>query len=151
MRSRSTRLGDSIGVVMIAVCLCALALGACGRKAPPVPPRRPPLPQPTALEGTRDGDTVRLTWQQGRHGQGVVRYAVMRARWPVEEPPCDGCPLIFEEVGSVTVEPAMEEIEFEEPVAADMVYSYKVVPVGSSGERGTASNRIVLPPEKAKE
>lgn len=137
--------------LMIITCLLMLGPWGCGKKAPPVPPKRPPLPQPTTLKGFMDGNRIRLTWQQGESGQGVTGYAVMRAQWPADQPPCDGCPLIFREVGTLTVEPDVEAFEFNDLLQTGQVYSYKVLPIGSSGDRGSASNRIVLPPEKVEE
>jgi len=98
-----------------------------------------------------EGNRVRLTWRQGGQGQGISGYAVLRAQWATDQPPCDGCPLIFREVGTLVVEPDVEEIEFNDLVQVGQVYSYKVIPIGSSGDRGAASNRFVLPPEKVEE
>jgi hypothetical protein len=132
---------------LAAVCLLIIGPWACGKKAPPIPPKRPPLPQPMALEGWREGNRVRLSWRQGQSGQGICGYAVLRAQWPADQPPCDGCPLIFKEVGTLTVEPDVEQVEFTDLIGTDFVYSYKVQPIGSSGDRGPDSNRIVMAPE----
>ena len=136
------------GVRWAILILCLLMIGpwACGRKAPPVPPKRPPLPQPMELKAWREGDTVGLSWRPGERERGVVRYTVLRSQWPVEAPPCEGCPLVFQEVGSVEAAPEVDAYTFTDRIQTDLVYSYKIEPVGSAGDRGPASRRIVVAP-----
>jgi len=136
------------GALWATLIFCLLMVGpcACGRKAPPVPPKRPPLPQPMELIAWREGDTVGLSWRPGARDRGVVRYAVLRSQWPIEAPPCEGCPLVFQEVGSVEAAPETDAYTFTDRIQTDLVYSYKIEPRGSAGDRGPASRRIVVAP-----
>lgn len=151
MRGHRIKRSAGFAGVMLAAGLLLFGTWACGKKAPPVPPKRPPLTRPAALEGRMAESQVRLTWRRGEVRPAVTAYAVMRAQWPADQPPCKGCPLIFKEAGVVEVDPDVDEIEFTDLVQDGQVYSYQVVPIGSSGDRGPASNRIVLPPDKVEE
>jgi hypothetical protein len=148
MRCGPDRRDYRIRWAIFALCLLMVGVWACGRKAPPVPPKRPPLPQPMEVNAWREGDTIGLSWRPGEHDRGVVRYAVLRSQWPVEAPPCESCPLVFQEVGSVDAAPETDAYTFTDRIQTDLVYSYKIEPIGSAGDRGPASNRIVVAPEQ---
>lgn len=124
--------------------LVLTGLGGCGKKAPPVPPKRPPLPQVTELKGHLQGDTVTLTWRAAPAAAGIRGYVVLRAQVSASGPSCPGCPLVFQKAGVVNSDQGTGELAFSEPVPAGFIYTYKVQPVGSSGDRGPSSNRIII-------
>jgi len=128
---------------LIALLMSSLVLFACGKKAPPVPPKQLPIYAPIALKGTVQGDTVILNWRASG-SQRPVKYEVFRAAADAAKPACPGCPLIFQAVGSLNVDPATETVEFKDQVIAGFIYTYKVLPVGSSGDKGPASNLLVI-------
>lgn len=133
-----------LGWVPIMIGLTLVGLGGCGKKAPPVPPKRPPLPQVTALKGRLEGDTVYLNWRSEPVDRGVRGYVVLRAQSSAASPPCPGCPLVFQKAGVVSSEHADGAFEFAEPVPEGFIYTYKVQPVGSSGDRGQDSNSVIV-------
>jgi len=116
----------------------------CGRKAPPVPPRRAPLPPVTGLIGRLEGDVVTLTWRRDPAAGATRGYIVLRAQTSAANPPCAGCPLIFQTAGELSGDRGAETIEFSESVLPGFIYTYKVQPVGSAGDRGQDSNRVII-------
>lgn len=124
--------------------LLLTGLCGCGKKAPPIAPARLPLPQVTELKGSLEDDTVTLVWRPAGQG-GVLRsFDVLRAQSEADKPPCQGCPMIFQKVGTPAFSNDAERYIFSEAVAAGFVYTYKVQPVGSPGDQGPASNLVVI-------
>jgi hypothetical protein len=99
--------------------------------------------QPIELKGSVDADTVLLTW---RHYAGTARnkYTLLRAQSDATKPACTECPMIFQMVGTLNVDRDTEVVEFKDQVPAGFIYTYKVHSVGSSGDRGPASNSVVI-------
>lgn len=130
-------------MLLTAGALVSAGLLSCGKKAPPIPPERPPLAQVTQLNGALEGDTVKLTW---RHTgtRSTKAYVVLRAQSDAAKPDCPRCPIIFQQVGIRTVDADTETVEFTEPVPTGFIYTYKVQPVGSSGDRGPDSNVVII-------
>lgn len=114
----------------------------CGKKAPPVPPGPTPLQFPVELKGTVQHDTVYLTWRHANPGPG--RYVVSRAASDASKPDCQGCPLIFQELETLTVDKGTETVEFKDSVMPGFIYRYRVQSLTSSGNRGLASNMVVI-------
>lgn len=127
-----------------AAALLAAGLWACGVKAPPVAPKRPPLPAVVDLAAALDGDTVTLTWNHDRTARGVVGYDVMRAAADPTQPPCPGCPLVYRKAGTAAADRDAAEVIFTEQVPAGFIYTYKVRAVGSSGDRGADAGTVVV-------
>jgi hypothetical protein len=119
-------------------------LGGCGKKGPPVPPKSPALPQVTSLEGHLDGDTVHLSWRLGEAVQGGKEYVILRSQVDPAKPLCDGCPRIFQRVGTIAMAPEAGTLRFSEVTAPGFVYTYKVQPIGTSGEPGPESNGVTI-------
>ena len=124
--------------------LCLLVLAGCGKKGPPVPPRQPAAPQVIELDGRLEDETARLTWRHPADSRELRGYAVMRARSTAANPTCPGCPLLFEEAGWMAVDAGRDLFEFSEPVPEGMIHIYQVQPVTGSGDRGRASNRVIV-------
>ncbi len=134
--------------------LCALMLATttagCGKKGPPVPPDHTPLAQVTSLKGRLEGDSVHLNWRPGDTGRGIKEFVVLRSQVDPAKPPCPGCPQIFQRVGTVAPDPLTQTAQFTESTAAGFIYTYKVQPVGASGERGPDSNTVTIDRSKPK-
>jgi hypothetical protein len=98
----------------------------------------------TTLEGRLEGDDIRLSWRPGESVKGIKAYAILRSQVDPAKPPCPGCPRVFQRVGQVTPDPKAEAVRFSEPTAPGFIYTYKVQPVGSSGESGPESNAVSI-------
>jgi len=91
-----------------AIVLTALSiLWGCGKKAPPFLPQNVFSLRVEGLKALRQGDQIRLTGSvalpEGRQGNlsGVESSRVYHISYPLESPPCDGCPIpfsIYEEI-----------------------------------------------------
>ena len=134
----------SFGWLLLGLALLVMAFGGCGKKAPPVAPKSPLLPQVTTLEGHLEGDTVYLNWRPGESAKGIKGYTVLRSQTDPAKPPCPGCPRIFQRVGEVAPAPDGKRVQFSEPTASGFIYTYKVQPLGPSGETGPESNAVTI-------
>ncbi len=128
----------------IVVIISVAVLFACGRKGPPVPPDRPPLPKISTLAGRLDGDAVTLSWQAEGVGKGVRGYVVLRADKSLADPDCKGCPMVFEKVGEPGVSAGTETVFFKDTVPDGAAYIYQVQAVGAAGDRGPGSNQVTI-------
>lgn len=116
---------------------------ACGKKADPIPPKYEPVCAPVELKEKVQGDTVILSWRHSGR-PGASKYTIYRAALDAAKPACPGCPLIFQDMGSLSVDSATETVEFKDQMSSGFIYTYKVVPVGLTGDKGPASNLVVI-------
>lgn len=129
----------------ILMALAGIALwGGCGKKGPPVPPRMPEMKAVTDLAASYENGVVVLAWHHPDSSAAVAGYAVFRfqhAQFPTD---CQRCPLLFEKVAKVSLPPAdagaRHKLTWYQSAASGFRYTYKVVPVLSSGFQGPDSN-----------
>ncbi|MDA8140914.1 MAG: hypothetical protein M0036_19875 [Desulfobacteraceae bacterium] len=133
------RCSGGFEIAIAAWIITAITMG-CGIKAAPVPPNRSSLTTVTALKGRLEDNRVTLTWP---NSGGNASYLVLRATSDPAKP-CPGCPLVFQTIGTAKIDPATESVTYSELVASGFVYTYKVQPVGSAGDRGSDSNMVVI-------
>lgn len=150
MRRRNASLRKPPIWILAAIAF-AFALAACGKKAPPVPPDRPPLPKVAALTGSLDGDTVTLSWPAADADQGVRGYVVLRSDRAAGAPECQGCPQVFRKVGEPGIDRDTQTVLFTDTVTEGAAYTYQVQAVGTNGDFGPASNQVVIDRSAAKE
>jgi hypothetical protein len=85
--------------------LLVWGISGCGVKGPPVPPRQPPLPAVTDLSYRLTQQTVALTWRLSAPPTGSWDrdwvFGIYRSRSSLDQPPCDGCPLVFAKVATL--------------------------------------------------
>lgn len=128
---------------MIILVSMGMILVGCGKKAPPIPPGRLPSIVPVELKATLEGNEVYLTWRHiTNEAQG--RYDVLRSLVNADKPACADCPIIFQKVGRVSVDAATQVVEYKERVSPGYIYSYKVRSIGGAGDKGPASNVVVI-------
>ena len=144
MKARGAGAYAAFGWFVLGAILLATIFGGCGKKGPPVPPQSAPLPQVTTLEGRLEGDVIRLSWRPGESVKGIKAYVILRSQVDPAKPPCPGCPRVFQRVGQVAPDPNAQAVQFSEPTAPGFIYTYKVQPVGSSGDAGPESNAVTL-------
>jgi hypothetical protein len=144
MRTRGAGAYASFGWFLLCAVLLVTSFGGCGKKGPPVPPQRPPLPQVTTLEGRLEGETIFLNWRPGEAARGIKAYVVLRSLVDPAKPPCPGCPRVFQRVGEIASDPSAEALQFSEPAAPGFIYTYKVQPLGTTGDPGPDSNAVSI-------
>lgn len=125
------RRGADLPILLMMVWLFGLSGVGCGVKSPPVPPRQPPLPAVLDLAYQAAGRTVTLTWRlagplTGRQAsQGT--FTIYRSRSALEQPACEGCPLIFEKVATVPyADSAGNRFVIDVPLDSGYRYVFKV-------------------------
>jgi hypothetical protein len=144
MKTAGTTANPFRGWLLLGALMLATAAGGCGKKGPPVPPHRPVPLQVTTLAGRLAHDTIWLDWRAAEAVQGIKKYVILRSQVDPANPPCPGCPRVFQRVGEVTPAPETEQVQFSEPTAPGFIYTYKVQPVGLSGETGPESNAVTI-------
>lgn len=133
------------GCVLI---LTSLLLCGCGKKAPPVAPRKLPLVGVSGLQGSLSQSTVRLVWRHIPENERAAGYIVLRAQTPLSQPECPDCPMVFQKVETISLSRSLRkkghEMEFYQDVAKGFRYTYNVRPYQSSGAQGPDSNLVVI-------
>jgi hypothetical protein len=128
--------------------LAVILIIGCGKKAPPVAPRRLPLTQVRDLQGDLRQGTVRLTWNHTPDNAGAKGYIVLRAQSSLSQPDCPECPMVFQKVETISMRRSMRKkqhaMEFYQDVAQGFQYTYSVRPYQSSGAQGPDSNLVVI-------
>lgn len=140
--------------------MCIVLLGAftlpagCGKKAPPF------LPKPgeafslqvEGLKAVTAGDQIRLTgrvvvsrshrWKQA----DVVACRVFHVRYPLDSPPCEGCPISFTAYKEVRPDLSGNGRFLCATTVKKKpgIHYFMVQLVGPGGTVGTASNRAKL-------
>jgi hypothetical protein len=125
-----------------------LVWGGCGVKAPPVAPEQPPLPSITDLTAAHSNGRVLLGWHQPGSQSPAVGYHVLKSQRSVSQPECPGCPMVFQRIGTETLQRTLRTqrhaLEFEAAAQAGYIYHFKVVPIESSGAQGPDSNVVKI-------
>ncbi|MEN6463757.1 MAG: hypothetical protein ABFD62_01120 [Syntrophaceae bacterium] len=123
--------------------LCAVSIfGACGRKAPPVPPHLV-IPRISDLKAGTAENGIALTWTASDPKADVARTRVLKSA--IEVPgDCPGCPRNFEIIadlfpGDVKAEKGLAKF-IDYNVKSGFLYSYKLALCDSSGLCGEESN-----------
>lgn len=132
--------------VMVLLVLGQAVLGGCGKKAPPVAPKQPPVPAVKDLAAVYKIGRIVLQWHHPGGDPPAVAYQVLQSRHAVSRPACPGCPLIFERLTTETVPETLRTqrflLEVDVPAAPGFIYHFKVVPLQFSGASGPDSNVV---------
>jgi hypothetical protein len=112
---------------LFAALLLVLGFSGCGVKAPPVPPRQPPLPAVKDLSCRVMQQTATLSWRLAAPPPTTWyqswRFGIYRYRTRLDQPPCKGCPQVFDEVATVPYTDA-ENLRFSADIPLDPGYRY---------------------------
>jgi hypothetical protein len=131
------------GVLLLAAVLATGVFAAgCGKKGPPVPPSQPPVPAAAHLTGDINNAVVTLRWQLDPSAGNVTVYTVYRAAYSLSGPQCPTCPMVFQKIGTVTVEKGEEALSFSERVPLGFHYTYKVRPHNTGALSEPDSNTV---------
>lgn len=125
---------------------------SCGTKAPPFIPKEEFTARVEDLRGEAVNGEVLLKGNTPglgglKRAKGVVRGArVYYGRYPLENPPCDGCPIAYQGFHPFGPEVISEQgFSCKVPVRSKgEIYYFKVHLVGKSGGIGPPSNRVKI-------
>lgn len=136
-QGRNRRAGAWLRLLVITGALL-LVITACGRKAPPVPPRFDGLTPPTGVTARLQGETLILAWSDPPLSEAslVTGYRIYLSTLDDGDESCEGCPVRFEKVGDAG--PA--ERRFRLAVSPGTRYTLEV--------RATAEGGYVSDPSK---
>jgi hypothetical protein len=128
-----------------------LLMPGCGKKGPPFLPKKVFDGRVMNLEGQWQANSVLLKGQLvGAEGRGSVQGArVDYARYPLDEPPCEGCPIEYRgshRFGSEAVRGNRFNCEVPVDVKEDLYY-FKVHLLGPDNTAGPPSNTVRMAPK----
>jgi predicted small lipoprotein YifL len=133
-------------IILMGMLLCA---NACGKKAPPFLPQEQVEAHVVDLSGeqTERGILLRGAIRGLRDPNGIRELdgaRVFYARYPIEDPPCEDCPIEYRAHQDLGVEAfTADGFQGELPVQPDpQIYFLKVLLIGKGGALGPASNRV---------
>jgi hypothetical protein len=134
-------------IILAGICwLFGFSWIGCGVKGPPVPPRQPPLPAVSGLAYRVADRAVILTWSlpgplSGRQAEKAA-FGIYRSRTVLEDPACEGCPLVFEKAEQVPYLQA-DDNRYSSDVPLDPGYRYVFkVRLETGGIMGPDSNSV---------
>lgn len=138
-------------ILQLAVVMAAsVCLFGCGRKAPPVYPRQPPIPAVKDLSSNIDGDMIVLTWtipdEMRDKSSGIKGFVVHRAKEKITDDDCRNCPVSFRPVAEVPAETKdpMKKMEYTERLEKGFKYVFKVIAFSNTGTESADSNYVEL-------
>ncbi len=129
-------------VAVSILCSVGILFGACGRKAPPVPPHFT-TPVISDLQARAADNAIALTWTAPDQRTDVARTRVWKSTLQVPGD-CPGCPRNFEVIadllpGDIKRENGLAKF-IDYNVKSGFLYSYKLAFCDSSGQCGEESN-----------
>lgn len=129
-----------------------LSLLGCGKKAPPRPPGRIPLPVVKDLKVTIGRDMLWLTWTipvaEDEKDSNFTGFSVYRSKEAIPESDCKNCPIRFKRADQIPVEvkplndPYRSTMSYEEPLEKGFRYIYKVIGHADGGRVSGDSNIV---------
>ena len=143
------RLRKWLVCLLLASCGFSIVGLGCGKKAPPVPPKRPLPPVVQDLRHTIQGDWIELRWTLPAESDGrAAEIQVLRATQSGEEIGCEGCPLRFRVAAEIPIhhkafaKSAPRALYYTEKIDPGYRYTYKVIVLDEYGIRSKDSNII---------
>ena len=119
--------------------LCLVSAG-CGIKAPPVAPdNRPPVI--ATLTHTLENGTLSLAWTLSAGSAPAQSCTFYRSRVSLADKPCEGCPLVFEQILTIPAEGRDSGVE---KISVDPGYRYgfKMKATDANGLTGPDSRTV---------
>jgi predicted small lipoprotein YifL len=137
----------SLFLVLLSV---LLVQGACGKKGPPFIPENVFPLKVEALKGTYDDAGTLILTGIVRHGkansEGISGCIVYHALYPLDEPPCEGCPVKLAKLKTIR-ENVVSGDRFRcqlQGMNAPGIHFIRIRLLGEGGIKGPPSERIKL-------
>lgn len=149
MQRRCKRSFIQLSLMILAA---ALILTACGKKAPPIPPKRLEAPVVRDLQAHVELEHLLLRWTipqtDNRQVAPAVRFILYRAQSALAETACDTCPILFKRRAEVALTGKRTDLidgqwlTCRDSLEKGYQYIYKLKAVTASGALGEDSNYI---------
>lgn len=139
--------------ILCALLLFLLVIMACGRKAPPVRPQPPLLPQVIGLKTTVEDDILELSWRVTAtvpEREDIDSFYLHQAVTPFEESACANCPKKFKRIATIPLIPftqlssGAKQWRYRIPIDEKFRYSFKINILFSNGNLGPYSKVVEL-------
>lgn len=138
----------SLAIVML-VGIYGLFWG-CGKKGPPVPPRREKPPAVEDLSHRLDGSRLELSWSVPRKDSSqqpdLTGFKVYVSKTPMAEAECENCPLKFKAIADLPIGEKGEQnqLKFSEILESGYRYVYMVRGFSEDGMISEDSNYVYV-------
>lgn len=127
----------------VAIWCFVLSTGACGKKEPPRPPRRPDLPLVGDLQANLEGSRVKLSWSIPASISVLASFNLIRSDPQPLATDCPTCPRQFVVIKSVKVESGQTLFQvMDEKLEQQGVIYYRVIPLDRQNRSGPESNEV---------
>ena len=101
-----------IVAIVLLVSINVLFCG-CGKKGPPVPPRRENPPAIEDLSHRLDGNSLEMSWsvpeKDNSRQPDLAGFKVYVSKVPLSESECENCPLKFKAIADVPIRKKAEQ------------------------------------------
>ena len=137
----TTRSSSPQAALILVFCCLVIQIGACGRKAPPRPPRKPDLPAVQDLQAVIMETGVQLAWSIPFTAEGVDSFNLYRSRPETVEEDCPSCPRAYEFIRTVNVKAGQIYFQvMDRSIEVEGRFYYRVVPLDARDRLGPDSN-----------
>ena len=127
--------------LILVFCCLVIQTGACGRKAPPRPPRKPDLPAVQDLQAVVMQTGVQLTWSIPFTAEGVDGFNLYRSGPDTVEEDCPSCPRAYELIRTVNVKAGQIYFQvIDRSIKLEGHFYYRVIPSDAHDQLGPDSN-----------
>ena len=134
-------------IIVMLVSIYLLFCG-CGKKGPPVPPRREKPPAIEDLSHRLDGNGLELSWsvpeKDSSRQPDLAGFKVYVSKVPLSESECENCPLKFKAIADVPIRKKAEQKQprYSETLDSGYRYVYMVRGYSQDGLISEDSNYI---------
>ena len=141
-------LNKKLIVIIVMLASIYLLFCGCGRKGPPVPPRRENPPAIEDLSHRLDGSSLELSWsvpeKDSSRQPDLAGFKVYVSKVPLSESECENCPLKFKAVADVPIRKKAEHkpLIYSETLESGYQYIYMVRGYSDDGLISEDSNYI---------
>lgn len=137
-----------LSVIIVMLVSIYLLFCGCGKKGPPVSPRREKPPAIEDLSHRLDGSTLELSWslpeKDSSRQPDLIGFKVYVSKVSLSESECENCPLKFKAVADVSIrkKAGQKQLIYSETLDAGYQYVYMVRGYSDDGLFSDDSNYI---------
>jgi hypothetical protein len=137
-----------LGVIIVILVSIYLLVCGCGKKGPPVPPRREKPPAIEDLSYRLDGSSLELSWsvpeKDNRRQPDLIGFKVYVSKVALSETDCENCPLKFKAIADVPIlkKTEQKQLMYSETLESGYQYVYMVRGYSEDGLISEDSNYI---------
>jgi predicted small lipoprotein YifL len=141
-----------VRAVLVYLLLASLLITlGCGKKGPPYIPKKPVAVKVVDLKAERSGDDIVLEGKIGGLGEPgkekpLTGLRVYVAQYPLEDPPCAGCPIEYkeyEDLGSEVIKGKAFSYRLKDRPEG-RIYFFRMNIIGPEGTLGPPSNQVYI-------